>query len=79
MAPFEILKNSSKIGYFLGTKLEILLLVWVIILYTKSLANTYNLSKSSSIMLVFIPTIAIGFAFIWLIGTCFNIGYIYTV
>lgn len=79
MAPFEILKNSSKIGYFFGTKLEILLLVWVIILYTKSLANTYNLSKSSSIMLVFIPTIAIGFAFIWLIGTCFNIGYIYTV
>ena len=79
MAPFEILKNSSKIGYFFGTKLQILLLVWVIILYAKSLANTYNLSKSSSIMLVFIPTIAIGFAFIWLIGTFFNIGYIYTV
>lgn len=79
MPTFEILKNSSKIGYFLGTKLEILLLVWVIILYTKSLANTYNLSKSSSIMLVFIPSIAIGFAFIWLIGTFFNIGYIYTV
>lgn len=78
-APFEMLKNSSKIGYFFGTKLEILLFVWVIILYAKALAKTYNLSKTSSVLLIFLPTLAISFAFIWLIGTCFNIGYIYTV
>ena len=79
VAPFEMLKNSTHLGYFLGTKLEILLLVWVMVLYAKSLEKTYNLSKTSSIMLVFLPSIAIGFALIWVIGTCFNIRYIYTV
>ncbi len=79
VAPFEILKKSSDIGYFLGTKFEILLLLWVIILYVKTLAKTYNLTKASSIMLVFLPSLTIGLALIWLIGTCFNMGYIYTV
>lgn len=79
IAPFEILKNSSKIGYFFGTKLELLLFFWVIVLYAKTLEKTYNLTKTSSFMFVFLPAIAIGFALIWLIGTCFNIGYIYTV
>lgn len=79
IAPFEMLKNSSKIGYFFGTKFELLLFFWVIVLYAKTLEKTYNLTKSSSFMLVFLPTIAIGFAVVWLIGTCFNIGYIYTV
>lgn len=79
VAPFEMLKKSSQIGYFLGTKFEILLLLWVIILYAKTLANTYNLTKTSSFVLVLLPSIAIGFSVIWLIGTCFNLSYIYTV
>lgn len=79
IAPFNLIKTSTEIGYFLGTKLEILLLVWIMVLYAKVLEKTYTLTKTSSYLLIFLPTIAIGFAIIWLIGTFTNIGYIYTV
>ncbi len=79
IAPFNLVKTSSELGYFFGTKMEILLLVWVIVLYAKVIEKTYDLTKTSSYLLIFLPTIAIGFAIIWLIGTFTNIGYIYTV
>ncbi|MGN0014121.1 MAG: YIP1 family protein [Candidatus Gastranaerophilaceae bacterium] len=79
MAPFELMKKFSDIGYFWGTKFEILLFFWVIIIYAHSLAKTYNLEKTSSYMFVFLPLISLFFAFIWLIGSIFNLGYIYSV
>ncbi len=79
IAPFELLKKSSKMGYFWGTKLEILLFLWVIILYAKVLEDTYNLEKASSYMLIFLPVITLIFIFIWIIGSIFNLGYIYSV
>lgn len=79
IAPFELMKKFSDIGYFFGTKLEILLFFWVIIIYAHALAKTYNLEKTSSYMFVFLPLISLFFAFIWLIGSAFNLGYIYSV
>lgn len=79
IAPFELMKKFSDIGYFWGTKLEILLFFWVIIIYAHSLAKTYNLEKTLSYMFVFLPLVSLFFAFIWLIGSIFNLGYIYSV
>lgn len=79
IAPFELIKKFSSVGYFLGTKLEILLFFWVIFIYAKALEKTYALEKASSYMLVFLPLISLFFAFIWLIGSAFNLGYIYSV
>lgn len=76
---FELMKNFSNAGYFFGTKLQILLFLWVILIYAKALAKTYDLKKSSSILLVFIPLISYIFLAIWLIGTMFNVSYIYSV
>lgn len=78
-APFEMMKKFSDAGYFLGTKFELLLFLWVIVLYAKALAKTYDLQNTSSVMLVFVPSVAFGFGIIWLIGTIFNLGYIYSV
>lgn len=79
MAPFELMKKFSETGYFWGTKFEILLFVWVIFLYSLALKKTYDLKKSSSVVLIFLPLIAFGFSFMWLIGSAFNLGYIYSV
>lgn len=76
---FELMKNFSNVGYFFGTKLQILLFLWVILIYAKALAKTYDLKKSSSILLVFIPLISYIFLAMWLIGTMFNVSYIYSV
>lgn len=79
MAPFELIKNFSQTGYFWGTKFEIILFLWVIFIYSLALKKTYDLKKSSSFVLIFLPFIAFGFAFMWLIGSAFNLGYIYSV
>ena len=79
MAPLEMMKKFSSTGYFWGTKFELLLFLWVIIIYASSLAKTYDLKKSSSYLLVFLPLVSFLFAFIWLIGSFFNLGYIYSV
>jgi len=76
---FELIKKFSQTGYFWGTKLEILLFFWVIFLYFLALRKTYDLKKSSSFFLIFLPLVALGFAFIWVIGSVFNLGYIYNV
>ncbi len=76
---FELMKKFSDAGYFFGTKLQFLLFLWVIIIYAKALAKTYDLKKSSSILLVFIPLISYIFLAMWLIGTMFNVSYIYSV
>ncbi|MBQ2644376.1 YIP1 family protein [bacterium] len=78
-APLEIMKKFSDMGYFLGTKIEFLLFLWVIILYSKVLVKTYDLQKTSSYLLIFLPFVAFIFGFIWLIGSLFNLGYIYSV
>lgn len=79
MAPFELMKKFSDTGYFLGTKFELLLFLWVILIYAHALCRTYDLDKTSSYMLVFLPVVTLIFSFIWLIGSIFNLGYIYTV
>jgi len=79
MAPLELMKKFSETGYFLGTKLELLLFFWVIFLYAAALEKTYKISKTSSFLLVLLPSVAFGFGFIWLIGSIFNLSYIYTV
>ena len=79
VAPFELMKKFSPTGYFFGTKLEILLYLWVIILYARALEKTYEIKFSSSLSLIFLPLLAVEFAVIWLIGTLFNLGYIYSV
>lgn len=79
IAPFELLKKSSDIGYFLGTKIELLLFLWVMCIYATILRKTYDLEKTSSYLLVFLPVISIFFIIMWLIGTGFNLSYIYSV
>ena len=79
VAPIEIMKKFSSTGYFLGTKIEVLLFLWVIILYAKTLRETYQIEKTSSYMLIFLPLISFFFGIIWLIGSISNLGYIYTV
>jgi len=76
---FELMKKFSKTGYFWGTKFEILLFLWVIFLYSQALRKTYDLKFSSSFILIFLPLTAFGFAVMWLIGSAFNLGYIYYV
>ena len=76
---FELMKKFSKTGYFWGTKFEILLFLWVIFLYAHALRKTYDLKISSSFVLIFLPLVAFGFAVMWLIGSAFNLGYIYYV
>jgi len=76
---FELIKKFSQTGYFWGTKLEILLFLWVIYLYAQALRKTYDLKNSSSFILIFLPAAAFCFSFMWLIGTAFNLGYIYNV
>ena len=78
-APFELLKQSSDTGYFFGTKFEILLYFWMIFLYAKSLEKTYDLKFSSSLLLIFLPLIAFIFFVIRLMGSFFDMGYIYSV
>lgn len=78
-APLESMKKFSDTGYFLGTKLELLLFFWVMFLYASALANTYGIKKSSSFLLVFLPSVAFVFGIIWLIGSIFNLSYIYSV
>ena len=75
----ELIKKFSQTGYFWGTKLELLLFFWVIYLYSLALRKTYDLKKSSSFFLIFLPLAAVCFAFIWVIGSVFNLGYIYNV
>ena len=79
IAPLEIMKNFSDTGYFFATKFEFLLFFWVIFLYASALAKTYGLKKSSAFSLIFFPIITLFFCVMWLIGTIFNLGYIYTV
>jgi len=76
---FELIKKFSQTGYFWGTKLEILLFLWVIFIYSQALRKTYDLKISSSFILIFLPFVAFGFAIMWLIGSAFNLGYIYYV
>lgn len=78
-APFELLKQSSDTGYFFGTKLEILLYFWMIFLYAKSLEKTYDLKFSSSFLLIFLPLIAFIFFVVRLMGSFFDMGYIFSV
>jgi hypothetical protein len=72
----ENLARLGDIGYFIGSKLKILLFLWVIIIYAKSLETTYKIKKTSSYMLIFLPIITVIFIFIWVIGSYINIGYI---
>lgn len=75
----ELMKRFSSVGYFFGTKIQLLLFLWVIIIYGRALAKTYDLKKSLAYLLVFIPTISCFFLVMWLIGTIFNLSYIYNV
>ena len=79
IAPCELFKKFSQTGYFWGTKIEILLFVWVIFLYALSLKKTYDLKKSSHFVLIFLPLASFVFSLMWLIGSAFNLGYIYSV
>lgn len=79
IAPCELIKKFSQTGYFWGTKIEILLFVWVIFLYALALKKTYDLKKSSHFVLIFLPMAAFVFSLMWLIGSAFNLGYIYSV
>lgn len=79
MPPLELMKEFSSMGYFFGTRFEILLFLWVIFLYASALKETYDIEKTSSFMFIILPIISLFFAFIWLIGSCFNFGYIYSV
>lgn len=79
IAPFELMKKFSDLGYFFGTKFELLLFFWVILLYARSLKETYDIENSSSYMLVFLPFVTFVFSLMWVIGSIFNLGYIYNV
>lgn len=79
LAPLEILKDIGDIGYFLGVILELIVYFWTIFLYCKSLQAAYNLRFSRSLMLIFLPFIAMFFAFSWTIGFFTKLGYIFTV
>lgn len=79
IAPLELLKNSSAMGYFFGVLLEIIIYFWTIFLYCKSLQIAYNLKVSRAIMLIFLPFVAMVFAFFWTIGFITKLGYIFTV
>lgn len=79
LAPLELLKNAGDVGYFFGVLLEVCVYFWTIYLYCKSLQVTYDLKFSRAVMLIFLPFIAMIFAFCWTIGFFAKLGYIFTV
>lgn len=79
LAPLELLKNVGDIGYFFGVIFELIIYLWTIFLYCKSLQTAYNLKFSRSLMLIFLPFLGMFFAFCWTIGFFTKLGYIFTV
>ncbi|MDD3237011.1 MAG: Yip1 family protein [Candidatus Gastranaerophilales bacterium] len=79
LAPLELLKRSSDIGYFLGVILELIIYFWTMFLYAKSLEITYNLKFTRAVMLIFLPTVVMLYSIFWTIGFITKLGYIFTV
>ena len=79
MAPMQLIKNVGDVGYFFAVLFEVLIYLWTIFLYVKSLEVTYDLSFSRAIMLIFLPIVGMLFAIPWIIGFFIKIGYIFTV
>ncbi len=79
LAPLELLKEAGNIGYFFGVFFELIVYFWTIFLYCKSLQHSYDLKFSRSVMLIFLPFIAMFFAFFGGIGFFTKLGYIFTV
>lgn len=79
MAPMQLIKNVGDIGYFFAVLFEILIYLWTIFLYVKSLQAAYDLTFSRAIMLIFLPIVGMLFAVPWIIGFFIKMGYIFTV
>ncbi len=78
-APINIIKNMGDLGYILSVYLELIIYLWVIILYAYSLRAAYNITLSRAFMLIFLPIIASFFAFNWTMGFISKIWYIFTI
>ncbi len=79
LAPLELLKKGGDLGYFLGAIFEVIIYLWTMFLYCKSLEITYDLKFSRAVMLIFLPFIATFFAISWAIGFYVNLFYIFNV
>ncbi len=78
-APLNLLKQTGGTGYILAANIELLLYLWIIILYAFSLRAAYNITLSRSFMLIFLPFISSFFAIYWLISFFLKIWYIFSI
>ena len=78
-APLNLIKNLGDIGYILATNIEVLLYLWIIVLYAFALKNTYKLTYARAFMLIFLPFVSSFFAIYWLICFFSKIGYIFSI
>ena len=78
-APLNLLKNIGGIGYFFGAGLELLLYLWIIILYVFALRAVYNITLSRSFMLILLPFVAAFFAVSWMMCFISKIWYIFSI
>ena len=78
-APLNLIKNIGDWGYLLSVNLEVILYLWVIILYAFSLRAAYKISLSRSFMMIFLPFISSFFAVYWIIGFCTKLWYIFSI
>ncbi len=76
--PLNLLKNMSRTGYILGSLIEFILYLWIIILYAYSLRAVYKITLSRSFMLIFLPFIASFFAMHWTISFIAKMMYIFS-
>lgn len=79
MAPMQLIKNVGDVGYFFAVVFEVIIYLWTIFLYVKSLEVAYDLTFSRAIMLIFLPIFGMLFAIPWIIGFLIKMGYIFTV
>ncbi len=78
-APFNLLKNLGEWGYIFASNIELIIYIWIIILYAFSLRTAYNISLSRSFMLIILPFLASFFAIYWMIGFFTKIWYIFSI
>ena len=79
MVPAGLFKLAGGAGYAIAVILQLIIAIYVLVLYIKAVANVYDLSFLKALALVSIPLAGSFFAVAWTIGFFTKMIYIFSV